>query len=81
MPLSHPKVAMIDLMYHDVDRTRGLYYKLQARDQLERTCTDDEIHEAMTDPPRPPGPACGVPSSSGPRSGGGTSPWTGSISS
>jgi proteasome accessory factor A len=37
IPLSHPKVAMIDLMYHDVDRTRGLYYKLQNRDQVERT--------------------------------------------
>src|SRR6202522_3037668 len=51
VPLSHPKVAMIDLMYHDVDRTRGLYYKLQTRDQVERTCTDDAISDAMTLPP------------------------------
>ena len=42
---------MIDLMYHDVDRTRGLYYKLQHRDELERTCTDEAIAEAMTVPP------------------------------
>ena len=27
--LSTPKVAMIDLMYHDVDRSRGLFYKLR----------------------------------------------------
>ena len=40
LPLAHPKVAMVDLMYHDVDRTRGLFYKLQQRDQVERTCTD-----------------------------------------
>jgi proteasome accessory factor A len=51
VPLSHPKVAMVDLMYHDVDRTRGLYYKLQNRDQVERTCTDDAISDAMTLPP------------------------------
>jgi hypothetical protein len=49
--LSHPKVAMIDLMYHDVDRGRGLFYKLQQRDEMERTCTDDAITEAMTKPP------------------------------
>ena len=49
--LSHPKVAMIDLMYHDVDRSRGLFYKLQQRDEMERTCTDDAITEAMTKPP------------------------------
>jgi proteasome accessory factor A len=43
---------MVDLMYHDVDRTRGLYYKLQNRDQIERTCTDEAINEAMTQPPQ-----------------------------
>src|SRR5271156_4495748 len=52
--LSHPKVAMIDLMYHDVDRSRGLFYKLQQRDEMERTCTDDAITEAMTKPPETP---------------------------
>ena len=58
--LSHPKVAMIDLMYHDVDRSRGLFYKLQQRDEMERTCTDDAITEAMTEAPRDdPGPAAG----------------------
>jgi len=49
--LSHPKVAMIDLMYHDVDRSRGLFYKLQQRDEMDRTCTDEAITEAMTRPP------------------------------
>ena len=52
LPLSHPKVAMVDLMYHDVDRDRGLFYKLQARDQVERTCTDADIVTAMTEPPQ-----------------------------
>ena len=29
----------------------GLFYKLQQRDQVERTCTDEAISEAMTKPP------------------------------
>ena len=29
----------------------GLFYKLQQRDQMERTCTDEAITEAMTKPP------------------------------
>ena len=60
IPLSHPKVAMVDLMYHDVDRQRGLFYKLQQRDEVERTCTDEAIADAMIhapgdDPGPPPG--------------------------
>ncbi len=51
VPLAHPKVAMVDLMYHDVDRNRGLFYKLQRRDQVERTCTDADIATAMTQAP------------------------------
>jgi proteasome accessory factor A len=51
LPLAHPKVAMVDLMYHDVDRSRGLFYKLQQRDQIERTCTDTDIALAMTQAP------------------------------
>src|SRR6478609_8655415 len=32
LPLSHPRVSLIDLQYHDVNRERGLFYKMQARD-------------------------------------------------
>ncbi len=49
--LSHPKVAMVDLLYHDVDRSRGLFYRLQGRDQMDRTCSDQAIADAMTQPP------------------------------
>jgi proteasome accessory factor A len=52
VPLAHPKVAMADLMYHDVDRTRGLFYKLQRHDQMERTCEDRDIADAMVQPPQ-----------------------------
>ena len=82
VPLSHPKVAMVDLMYHDVDRSRGLFYKLQDRDQVDRICTDAEIatgHDRARR--RRPGPACAARSSGGPRSADGTSPSTGSTSS
>ncbi len=51
LPLAHPKVAMVDLMYHDVDRDRGLFYKLQDRDLVERTCNDHDIALAMTQAP------------------------------
>ncbi len=52
IPMTHPKIAMIDLAYHDVDRSRGLYYRLQRRDQVERTTTDAAIASAMTQPPQ-----------------------------
>jgi len=50
--LTHPTVALIDLQYHDVNRKRGLYYRLQARGLAERTCTDEEIDEAIDVPPQ-----------------------------
>ena len=50
--LAHPKVAMVDLLYHDVDRSRGLFYRLQQRDQVDRVCTDADIANAMTQPPQ-----------------------------
>ena len=52
LPLTHPKVALIDLQYHDISRDRGLFYKLQAADLVERTCTDAEIDEAVETPPQ-----------------------------
>jgi len=52
LPLNHPKVALIDLQYHDISRTRGLFYKLQDRDLVDRICTDEEIDEAVETPPQ-----------------------------
>ncbi len=51
VPLTHPKIAMVDLMYHDVDRSRGLFYRLQQRDLVDRTSTDTAIAAAMTQAP------------------------------
>ena len=52
VPLTHPKVALIDLQYHDVSRERGLFYKMQNRGLVERTCTDEEIETAVDQPPQ-----------------------------
>jgi proteasome accessory factor A len=52
VPLTHPKVALIDLQYHDVSRERGLFYKLQARGLVERTCRDEDIETAVDQPPQ-----------------------------
>jgi proteasome accessory factor A len=52
LPLHSPSVALLDLQYHDVDRNRGLYYRLQRHDQLDRISSDEDIAEAMTTPPQ-----------------------------
>ena len=52
LPLTHPKVALIDLQYHDISRDRGLFYKLQDAGLVERTCTDAAIDEAVEVPPQ-----------------------------
>jgi proteasome accessory factor A len=52
LPLTHPKVALIDLQYHDVSRQRGLFYKMQGAGLVERTCTDEAIEAAVEQPPQ-----------------------------
>jgi proteasome accessory factor A len=52
LALSHPKVALMDLAYHDVNRDRGLYYLLERRGRMDRTVTDKAIQKAMRDPPQ-----------------------------
>jgi proteasome accessory factor A len=52
LPLSHPRVALVDLQYHDVNRARGLFYKLQGKGMVERLCDDEAIDEAVETPPQ-----------------------------
>ena len=52
LPLSHPRVAMLDLQYHDVNRDRGLYYLLQRKGKVDRVTDDETITEAMAVPPQ-----------------------------
>jgi proteasome accessory factor A len=51
LPLSHPRVAMVDLAYHNVARERGLFHVLERRGKVERILTDGEIEQAKTTPP------------------------------
>ena len=41
-----PRVAMMDLQYHDVRPTKGLYYTLERTGQMERLTLDHEIERA-----------------------------------
>jgi len=52
LPLSHPRVALLDLQYHDVNRSRGLFYKMQDRDMVERICDEADINTAIEQPPQ-----------------------------
>ncbi|MFE0152082.1 Pup--protein ligase [Nonomuraea sp. NPDC059007] len=52
LPLSSPRVAQLDLAYHDVHRKRGLYYLLQKRGAVERVTSDLKIFEAKSVPPQ-----------------------------
>jgi proteasome accessory factor A len=52
LPLSSPRVALLDLQYHDINRARGLFYKLQDRGMVDRICSDDAIDEAVETPPQ-----------------------------
>jgi Pup amidohydrolase len=49
---SDSRVAMIDLQYHDIRPGRGLFYKLEESDAVERLVTDDEVNKAIYDPPK-----------------------------
>jgi proteasome accessory factor A len=48
----HPRVALVDLQYHDVSRDRGLFYKAQDRGLVERVCSDADIFSAVEAPPQ-----------------------------
>ncbi|KIE50577.1 MAG: Pup--protein ligase [Acidimicrobiaceae bacterium] len=52
LDLSDPKVALIDLQFHDVNRDRGLFYMLQKNGMVERICTDEDIRYAVEHAPQ-----------------------------
>ena len=52
LPLSSPRVAQLDLAYHDVRRGRGLYYLLQRNGAVDRVTRDLDIFEAKSIPPQ-----------------------------
>ena len=46
------RVAMIDLQYHDIRPGKGLYYRLEQSEAVERIASDEEIARAVNDQPR-----------------------------
>ncbi|MGH7426649.1 MAG: proteasome accessory factor PafA2 family protein, partial [Candidatus Methylomirabilales bacterium] len=52
LPPGHPKLALIDLVYHDVSRRRGLYYLQEEAGMAERHVSDEEIKSAMHEAPQ-----------------------------
>jgi len=52
LSLAHPKIALMDLTYHDVNRKRGLYYLLERSGAVERICDDRAIDRATQEPPQ-----------------------------
>ncbi|CAN5688154.1 Pup--protein ligase [soil metagenome] len=52
LPLSHPRIAQLDLAYHDIHRNRGLYYLLEKRGAVTRVTTDLQVFEAKSVPPQ-----------------------------
>ena len=52
LPLSHPRVAQLDLAYHDIHRGRGLYYLLENRGAVTRVTSDLQVFEAKSVPPQ-----------------------------
>ena len=52
LPLDHPRVARLDLAYHDISRAEGLYNLLAARGLVERVVGDLDVFEATALPPQ-----------------------------
>ena len=52
LALSDPRVLLLDLQYHDVNRRRGLYYRMLERGLLERITTDQEVATAVNEAPQ-----------------------------
>jgi proteasome accessory factor PafA2 len=47
----HPKLRLIDLQYHDVRRSKSLYWKLADAGKMTRVVSDEAIERAVDHPP------------------------------
>ena len=52
LSMEDPRLALLDLKYHDVSRRRGIFYKMQERDLVESICVESDVIEAMERPPQ-----------------------------
>ncbi|KPN18599.1 MULTISPECIES: Pup--protein ligase [Arthrobacter] len=52
LDMGSPRLAQIDLTYHDISRKRGLFYLLQSRGETARVVDDSAVKEAVDVPPQ-----------------------------
>ena len=52
LTLGSARIAQLDLAYHDITRSRGLFYLLERRGAVERVTTDLAVFEAKSVPPQ-----------------------------
>ncbi len=52
LALGDPRILQLDLAYHDINRSRGLFYLLQKHGRAARVASDIEIFEAKVRPPQ-----------------------------
>ena len=52
LELDDPRVAMLDLAYHDVSTAHGLHHRLVRQGRMASVTTEEEILRAMVEPPR-----------------------------
>jgi len=52
MDLSNPRIAQLDLTYHDITRRRGLFYLMERNGLAARVTSDIEIYQAKSVPPQ-----------------------------
>lgn len=52
LDIDSARVAQIDLTYHDISRSRGLFFMLQTRGEIERVVDDVDIKAAVDVPPQ-----------------------------
>jgi proteasome accessory factor A len=52
LTLTSAKTAQLDLAYHDINRSRGLYYLLERHELVDRAVRDLDVFEAKVIPPQ-----------------------------
>ena len=52
LALADARVGLVDLQYHDINRQRSLFYRMQRKGLVERICDDHDIANAVEIPPQ-----------------------------
>jgi len=52
LSLADPRLALMDLQYHEIRKETSLFYLLESRDLMERTLGESEINEAISTAPQ-----------------------------